>query len=268
MLTDLINSALAVPEVKLTGKSALVTGASSGIGLATAVRLAVEGCHLKLVARRSQRLMELKERLQGISPKIKIELFPIDLTAPESIELLKENSVFEVDILVNNAGLACGLASIAHSQEADWTRMLSTNVNAAFLISKYAATNMATRGRGDIVAISSVAAHDSYENGAVYCATKHAVKAFHQALRLETLEKNIRVMMISPGMVETEFSKVRFNGDETRAKQVYSGVEPLNAADVAQNILFMLKQPNRINIDELIIKPQQQGNPWRVHRNS
>ncbi|NBW81539.1 SDR family NAD(P)-dependent oxidoreductase [bacterium] len=114
--------------------------------------------------------------------------------------------------------------------------------------------------------LSSVAAHYSYENGAVYCATKHAIKAFHEALRLETLEHGIRVMMISPGMVETEFSVVRFAGDHHKAQSVYRGIQPLDAGDIAETIVFALQQPRHINLDEIIIKPQQQGNPWKVFR--
>ena len=266
MLQDLIQSALVPRERTLSGKTVLVTGASSGIGLATAVRLALEGCHLKLLARRQDRLNELKNALIGLNPKIRIELYPYDLTSADSMTELKEKNVFDVEILINNAGLASGLASVIDSDEADWQRMISTNVNAAFSISKNVAECMANREGGDIVALSSVAAHDSYEKGAVYCASKHALKAFHQALILETLERNIRVMMISPGMVETEFSNIRFNGDEVRAKAVYRGVNPLSAGDIAHNIVFMLKQPIHVNIDDLVIKPQQQGNPWRIHR--
>lgn len=266
MVADLIHSALSPRGRSLSGKTALVTGASSGIGLATAALLAREGCHLKLVARRHQRLKELKTSLQGVNPNITIDLYPIDLTSPKFGHLLNEEGTFDVDILINNAGLASGLATVIDSDDADWNRMLATNVNAAFLVSKRVAGLMAQRGGGDIVALSSIAAHDAYEKGAVYCASKHALKAFHQALRLETLGKNIRVMMISPGMVETEFSQVRFNGDTERAKAVYDGVIALSAADIAHSILFMLKQPVHINCDDLVIKPQQQGNPWRVHR--
>lgn len=266
MLDHLVHAALAPREQRLFGKTALVTGASSGIGLATAAKLAHEGCHLHLVARRQDRLLELKKTLTGLYSQIKVEVFALDLTSSESISQLREKNAFEADIVINNAGLAIGLASVIESNEEDWSKMLTTNVDAAFLVSKHAASCMAKRGGGDIVALSSVAAHDAYEKGAVYCASKHALRAFHEALRLEVLESNIRVMMISPGMVETEFSKVRFHGDEERAKSVYSGVEPLSGADIAHNILFMLKQPRNTNIDDLIIKPQQQGNPWRVHR--
>lgn len=266
MLQNLISAARARRSTSLAGKCALVTGASSGIGLATAVRLAEEGCHLKLVARRSERLHELKQSLTKLNPDVNIELFPLDLTKESSIDVLNDSCAFEVDILINNAGLACGFASVIDSTRDDWAQMISTNTHAAFLISQRVARHMMSRQKGDIVALSSVAAHDSYENGAVYCATKHALRAFHQALRLETLHKNVRVMMISPGMVETEFSQVRFSGDAARADAVYTGIVPLCAADIAESLIFMLKQPSHVHIDELIIKPQQQGNPWRVHR--
>ena len=146
--------------------------------------------------------------------------------------------------------------------------MINTNVNAAFRMSREAAIHMSNNGGGDIVVLSSVAAHIAYENGAVYCASKHALRAFHEALRLETISQNIRIMMLSPGMVETEFSLVRFEGDSERAKNVYKGVDTLDAGDVAESLLFALKQSRHINIDDLIIKPRQQGNPWRVHRDN
>ena len=251
----------------LSNLTALVTGASSGIGLAIAVKLAVEGCHLNLVARRTPRLEELKRELLKLNPGLKIRIFPLDLTAPKTIALLKAEKAFEVDIVINNAGLARGLSSIINSNDSDWNEMLKTNVTAAFQISKESAIAMAKANGGDIVAVSSIAAHFCYENGAVYCATKHAFRAFHETLRLETLDQNIRVMMFSPGMVETEFSLVRFNGDSQKAKKVYDGVEALNGGDVADSVVFALKQSRHINIDELVIKPRQQGNPWKVHRN-
>lgn len=267
MLSDEIADILKPRTTSLAGSSALITGASSGIGLAMAVRLAVEGCHLTLVARRSDRLNELKQELSGLNPLSQIRIIPLDLKRSDALEELHTEKAFSANILINNAGLARGLSSIIDSDESDWNEMVSTNITAAFRISKESAKHMAENGGGDIVALSSIAAHHSYENGAVYCASKHAVRAFHEALRLETLEQNIRVMMISPGMVHTEFSLVRFNGDEEKAKRVYTGVRALNAGDIADCIVFALKQPRHINIDDLIIKPRQQGNPWRVQRN-
>ncbi|MBM3382281.1 MAG: SDR family NAD(P)-dependent oxidoreductase [Betaproteobacteria bacterium] len=250
----------------LRGKTALITGASSGIGLATAVRLALEGCQLNLVARRKERLNELKAELLNLNPTLSVRTFALDLTAPESIQTLLDAGAFSVDILVNNAGLALGLSHVLNSDPNDWEKMLSTNVNSAFRISQEAAKHMANNGGGDIVVLSSVAAHSAYENGAVYCASKHAVRAFHEALRLETVSQNIRVIMLSPGMVETEFSLVRFKGDFERAQKVYDGVEALDGGDIADTLVYALQLARHINIDELIIKPRQQGNPWKVHR--
>ncbi|MFZ9519874.1 MAG: SDR family NAD(P)-dependent oxidoreductase [Silvanigrellaceae bacterium] len=263
-----IQRALAQRRLPLGGKTALVTGASSGIGLATAVKLALEGCNLHLVARRKDRLQELKQELLNLNPGISVKTMPMDLTSTDSIKELDANGATDVDILINNAGLASGFAKIIDSSPADWSKMLDTNVGAAFEISRRVAAQMIRKNSGDIVVLSSVAAHFSYENGAVYCATKHAVKAFHEALRLETLDHGIRVMMISPGMVETEFSVVRFAGDHERAQSVYRGLQPLDAGDVAESIVFALQQPKHINLDDIIIKPQQQGNPWKVFRRS
>ncbi|MEY3901721.1 MAG: NADP-dependent 3-hydroxy acid dehydrogenase YdfG [Pseudomonadota bacterium] len=264
----LINDALRPRCTSLRGQTALITGASSGIGLALAARLAQEGCHLHLIARRQDRLSQLSIELKNLFPELNIRTFPLDVTREETADVLESAGAFEADILINNAGLAKGLAKIIESDASDWSEMLSTNVNAAFTISARAARAMSARKSGDIVVLSSVAAHHSYENGAVYCASKHAVRAFHEALRLETLESGIRVIMISPGMVETEFSLVRFSGDNQRANAVYQGVESLDAGDVAESILFALRQPRHINLDDIIIKPRQQGNPWRVFRNS
>lgn len=255
------------PRVRdLQGQSALVTGASSGIGLATAVRLAQLGCNLHLVARREERLKQIKDELFRLNKDISIKYYALDLTHKEALTHLESNGATDVDILINNAGLAKGLSTISNSLNSDWSQMIDTNITSAFEVTRHTVRHMIQKKNGDIVVLSSVAAHSAYENGAVYCATKHAVKAFHEALRLETLELNIRVIMISPGMVDTEFSTVRFSGDHARAQSVYQGVQALNAGDVAESILFALRQPRHINLDDIIIKPQQQGNPWKVHR--
>lgn len=264
----MISDALRPRCTSISGQTALITGASSGIGLALAARLAEEGCHLHLVARRLERLSELSGELQSLFPQVRIRIHALDVTREDAADVLQSAGAFESDILINNAGLAKGLAKITESDGNDWSEMLSTNVNAAFMMSARAARAMSARKSGDIVVLSSVAAHHAYENGAVYCASKHAVRAFHESLRLETLESGIRVIMISPGMVETEFSIVRFSGDSQRANAVYQGVESLDAGDVAESILFALKQPRHINLDDIIIKPRQQGNPWRVFRKS
>jgi NADP-dependent 3-hydroxy acid dehydrogenase YdfG len=265
-IKPLIRSALAQRRLSLHGKTALVTGASSGIGLAVAVKLAMEGCNLNLVARRKDRLIELKRELLHLNPGLQIKIIELDVTSKDSGAVLDAVDATDVDILINNAGLAAGFAKIVDSNPDDWSKMLETNVSAAFEISRRVAAKMVLKNSGDLVVLSSVAAHYSYDNGAVYCATKHAIKAFHEALRLETLEHGIRVMMVSPGMVETEFSVVRFAGDQNRANSVYQGIQALDAGDIAESILFALQQPRHINLDEIIIKPQQQGNPWKVYR--
>lgn len=265
-IPELISQALVHRSRSLKGLSALVTGASSGIGLAVAARLAQEGCHLRLVARRESRLLELKNELLKLYPEVDIKIYPLDLTLESSLNELEADGAFDVDILLNNAGLAKGLATIADSNPEHWSQMINTNTSAAFAVTQRVAQKMIAKRTGDIIALSSVAAHDSYERGAVYCATKHALRAFHEALRLETIEHGLRIMMISPGMVETEFSLVRFDGNAQRAQSVYQGIHSLDAGDIAESILFTLRQPRHINLDDVIIKPQQQGNPWKVFR--
>jgi hypothetical protein len=266
LIEDLVRTAQQPRVRPLAGLRALVTGASSGIGLATAVKLAQEGCHLNLVARRKERLEALAKELKKTAPNISIEIYEADLSDTESPAYLDSAGAADVDILINNAGLAKGLASISDSNPSDWVEMIDTNLRSVFELTRITVKKMILKKSGDVVAISSIAAHTSYNNGAVYCATKHAVRAFHEALRLETLEHGLRVVMISPGMVDTEFSLVRFSGDSQKAQSVYEGIHPLDAGDVAESILFALRQPRHINLDEIIIKPQQQGNPWNVCR--
>ena len=268
MIKHLVEQSMRVRSSSLQGRTALITGASSGIGLATAVRLVLEGCHLHLVARRKERLTEHKLELLNLNPIVNVIIHCLDVCSADAISQLEQSGALESDIFLNNAGLAKGLSSVVDAEAADWSEMLNTNVNAAFKLSKAVVQRMTTTGRGDIIALSSLAAHTAYENGAVYCASKHALRAFHESLRLETIQHGIRVIMISPGMVNTEFSLVRFNGDVQRAEAVYEGVNELDAGDVAESILFALKQPNHININDILIMPQQQGNPWRVHRHA
>jgi 3-hydroxy acid dehydrogenase/malonic semialdehyde reductase len=266
-ISDLVSATLKPRVRSLSGLQALVTGASSGIGLSTAVRLAQEGCHLHLVARRNERLEMLADEIVRINPTVSVKTYSLDLCSPSALDVLDAAGATDVDILINNAGLAKGLSTISDSNPSDWNEMLDINVRSVFELTRRTVQKMILRKSGDILAVSSIAAHSSYNNGAVYCATKHAIRAFHEALRLETLEHGLRVVMVSPGMVETEFSLVRFYGDHKKAQSVYKGVNALDAGDVAESILFALRQPRHINLDEIIIKPQQQGNPWTIFRN-
>lgn len=241
----------------LTGLSALVTGASSGIGLATAVQLAARGVHLKLVARRRERLEELRTALIERFP-IAVEIQAADLAESASWEQLAAAGFYDSDILINNAGLAHGRDKVEVSSFEAWAPMIDVNITAAFELTRRVVPGMLARGRGDIVCLGSAAGIYPYEGGAVYCATKAALRSFCQILRKETAGHNLRVLLISPGMVETEFSARRL-GSEAAGKAVYAGMSPLTPADVARQILLALGQPRHVNWDELLLMATDQG---------
>lgn len=244
----------------------LITGASSGIGRAAAIRLAATGGTLFLMARREEKLLEVKTQILAQHPNAQVELIVADVNSPDCPALVAERTNSHVDILINNAGLAEGRDKVENSQLSDWESMINTNVIANFKMVHLVLPWMLERSMGDIINISSVAGHYTYQGGAVYCATKHAVSAFTRVLREETCGRNIRVMQLSPGMVETEFSVVRFKGDEKAAAQVYSDMNPLVGEDIARMIQFMLESPRHVTIDEIITMPTDQGAPTTVVR--
>ncbi len=171
-----------------------------------------------------------------------------------------------IDVLVNNAGLASGLEHIDQGNISDWETMIDTNVKGLLYVTRLVSRLMIERGKGHIVNIGSIAGRQVYENGAVYCATKHAVNALSQGMRADFVRHGIRITEIRPGMVETEFSEVRFHGDEERAAAVYAGVEPLVAEDIAEAVLWAASRPPHVNIDEIALTPQQQANAYYTHR--
>lgn len=250
----------------LAGKTAFITGASSGIGLASACQLAEIGVHLKLVARRQERLEAIQTFLRRRFG-IEVEILSADLSQPEAMQNLDAAQFFEADIVINNAGLASGRDAVADSQAADWQRMLDLNINAAFEINRRVVPRFLARGQGDLVCLGSIAGHIAYEGGAIYCASKHALRAFCESLRRETAGQNLRVMLISPGMVETEFSEVRLGSAEAAAA-IYADMTPLTPADIARQIVFALQQPRHVNWDELVITAQDQGGVKKVVRHS
>lgn len=245
-------------------KRVLITGASSGIGRAIAIELGQRGHDLFLIARREDRLSEVSQQISNA----KVTLIPGDVNDPELAKKIKIATLEKVDILINNAGLALGRDKIITSQFADWEQMLNTNITANFRMVHLVLPWMIAQGGGDIINLCSIAGHYTYQGGAVYCATKHAVNAFTRVLREETCGNNIRVMQISPGMVNTEFSKVRFKGDQESADSVYAGMKPLLAEDIARMMVFMLEQPRHVVIDEIITMPLDQGAPTTIHRKS
>lgn len=249
-------------------KTALVTGASAGIGKAMAWSLASKNITLILVARKLNRLEELKAELLLKYPDIIIHLIDSDVNAPDLPEKIAKISNHKIDILVNNAGLAIGKDKVEASMFSDWEQMISTNMTANFKMAHLVVPWMLKNGGGDIINLCSVAGIFTYPGGAIYCATKHAVHAFTRVLREETAGRNIRVMQISPGMVNTEFSTNRFHGDKAMADKVYEGMQPLVGEDIARMMQFMLDQPRHVVIDEIITMPIAQGSPTHVVRSN
>lgn len=246
----------------------LITGASSGIGKAMAMSLAARGHELFLLARRKERLDELEREIRKSWPEAKTHLVIADVNDPDVGTLLADKTGKKIDILINNAGLALGREKVENASMADFEQMIQTNITANFRMAHLVLPWMLAQGQGDIINLCSVAGHYTYTGGAVYCATKHAVKAFTRVLREETCGRNIRVMQISPGMVETEFSSVRFRGDQQAADAVYANMTPLSGEDIARMMVFMLEQPRHVVIDEIITMPTDQGSPTTVHRRS
>ena len=250
----------------LQNKSALITGASSGIGRATALALGQKGCELYLIARREDRLKNVQQEILALNPQSKVHLIVSDVNANDLSKKIAEASKEKIDILINNAGLALGREKVEASKLEDWDAMISTNITANFRLIHLVLPWMLKNGGGDIINLCSVAGHYTYSGGAVYCATKHAIKAFTRVLREETCGKNIRVMQISPGMVDTEFSSVRFKGDMKSAEAVYANMIPLHGEDIARMMTFMLEQPRHVVIDEIITMPSDQGAPTTISR--
>lgn len=247
-------------------KRALITGASSGIGRAMALSLGSRGHELFLLARRKEKLQEVCDEIRTLHPDAFVHQIAMDVNDADIKPELEKITNKKIDILINNAGLALGREKAEAGHFPDWEEMIRTNITANFRMVHMILPWMLESGGGDIINLCSVAGHYTYPGGAVYCATKHAVKAFTKVLREETCGKNIRVMQISPGMVDTEFSTVRFKGDREAADTVYQGMTPLRPEDIARMMTFMLDQPRHVVIDEIITMPTDQGSPTTVSR--
>lgn len=249
-------------------KTALVTGATSGIGYETALILAKNNYNLILTGRRKDRLEALQSQIKS-SGSSEVILLNFDVRiksdTEKALNSLPENWK-DIDLLVNNAGLAAGLAPINSADVDDWETMIDTNVKGLLYVSRIVSNWMIDRRKGHIINISSIAGRESYPNGSVYCGTKHAVIAISKAMRIELLPYGIKVSTISPGAVETEFSLVRFRGDQQKADQVYQGFTPLYANDIAESILFIATRPSHVNIDDLLIMPTSQGSARDIFR--
>ena len=242
-------------------KIALITGATSGIGEATARYLAAEGYNLILTGRREDRLQLIKEQL---AKENNVEVLTCCFDVRDKAAVYSHIDGLEakwknINVLVNNAGLASGFGVLEEGDEEDWDKMIDTNVKGLLYVSKAVIPLMKARKKGHIVNISSIAGREAYAKGNVYCASKHAVQALTQATRIDLLPYHIKVTSICPGAVETEFSLVRFHGDENRAKEVYQGYEPLVAEDIADLILYVVTRPEHVSIGDVLITPRAQA---------
>lgn len=249
-------------------KIALITGATSGIGEATAELFAREGYDLILTGRRKEKLDHVAHRLNK-KYNVDIATSPFDVRdRQEVVTTLNDLPARwkKINVLVNNAGLSQGLEPIDKGDYDDWDRMIDTNVKGLLYVSKIVANWMIEHGHGHIINIGSIAGKEVYANGNVYCASKHAVDALSKAMRIDLLPHGIKVTAVHPGAVETEFSIVRFKGDEKRAKKVYEGFDALSAEDIAETIWFAVSRPAHVNINELIVMPTAQANGNLIFR--
>jgi 3-hydroxy acid dehydrogenase/malonic semialdehyde reductase len=247
---------------------ALITGATSGIGKSTALQFAKHGYNLIITGRRQDRLTDLKNNLLN-QFSIKVLDLCFDVRDSKQVETVLSNLPTEfknIDVLVNNAGLAAGLASIQDGELNHWEQMIDTNIKGLLYVSKQIASIMIQNKKGHIINIGSIAGKEVYANGNVYCATKHAVDALNKGMRIDLLPHGIKVSSVNPGMVETEFSIVRFDGDEERAKKVYENIVPLKPEDVAETIYWIASRPAHVNINDVIIMPTIQANATTVLR--
>lgn len=248
------------------GLCALITGATSGIGRATAELFAANGIHLILCGRRLDRLSELKQKLGS---QTKVHLLNFDVREKEAVfESISSlpPAFSQIDILINNAGNAHGLDTIENGNPEDWDAMLDINVKGLLYVSKAVMPQMVDRKSGHIINIGSIAGKEVYPKGNVYCASKYAVDAITQGMRIDLNPYGIRVGSIDPGAVETEFSEVRFKGDSERAASVYKGFKPLKAVDIADIIHFVVTRPYHVNIADLIVLPTAQANATVINR--
>jgi len=250
------------------GKIVFVTGASSGIGRSCARVFAREGASILIAARRADRIKDLAKSLTA-EYGVPAHSFALDVRNQAEVKKAVDglpDSWKAIDVLVNNAGLSRGLDKFQDGLISDWDEMIDTNVKGLAYVSRAVLPGMVARGRGHVVNVGSIAGHEIYPGGNMYCASKFAVMALTRGLRLDLNGTNVRVSTVDPGMVETEFSEVRFHGDEERAKKVYQGFTPLTPDDVAEAVLFCASRPPHVNISEVIIMPTDQASTTLVHR--
>lgn len=245
-------------------KTALITGATSGIGYAVAHKFINAGIRVIVTGRSTSRLAEIKKELGADCMALPFDVRDAD-AAQRALTSLPE-SWRSIDILVNNAGLALGLEPEYEGNIGDWETMLDTNVKGLLVMTRLVVPEMVSRGSGHIINIGSVAGDTAYKGGAVYCATKAAVKSLTDGLRIDLVETPIRVSLLKPGLVETNFSRVRFHGDTERAAAVYKGIAPLTADDIADAALYCAQAPEHVQIAEMLILATHQANGYTIHR--
>ena len=252
----------------LKNKVVMVTGASAGIGYSCARIFAKSGAKLILAARRSAKIKKLAE---GLAKKYKTESIVLELDVRDQKQVEEKiNSLpakwKKIQILVNNAGLSRGLDKLHEGQLLDWEEMIDTNIKGLLYVSRMVIPLMVKRNKGHIINIGSIAGHEVYPQGNVYCATKHAVDAITKGMQIDLVDTAVRVSTVDPGMVETEFSEVRFRGDKKRAKTVYQGLKPLKGDDIADAVLWVATRPPHVNVHQVLIMPTDQASATIVNR--
>jgi NADP-dependent 3-hydroxy acid dehydrogenase YdfG len=251
-------------------KTVVITGATSGIGEATAIKFAEATNRIIITGRRKDRLHDLAEHLVQ---EYGIDVLPLCFDVRDRKQVEKHlghlpEEWCNIDILINNAGLAAGLSHIDEGERDDWDQMIDTNIKGLLYVTRAIAPGMVKRGSGHIINISSIAGKEVYENGAVYCGSKHAVDAISRGMRIDLVKHNIKVTNVAPGMTETEFSLVRFRGDRERAASVYRGVQPLTGEDIAKVIFYCATLPPHVCINDVVITPTAQAGAHYTFRKS
>jgi len=250
---------------RLKNKWILITGATSGIGKASAEVFAESGSNLILTGRREERLKSIQRELKD-KHSVSVEIYSFDVRDRDACKDCVDSIKHPIDILLNNAGLASGKGLIDEADFEDWDAMIDTNIKGLLSMTRFVSERMKTRDEGHIINIGSIAGYEAYPGGSVYCGTKHAVKAITQAAKMDLTGTNIRVSAVSPGLVDTEFSEVRFHGDKEQAKQVYKNMTPLTGRDIAEIIHFVANRPAHVNIMDTIVFPVHQSSATIVAR--
>lgn len=249
-------------------KNILITGATSGIGEATAITLAKDVHNLILTGRRTEKLKVLSDELTN-KYNCKVFTLNFDITNKNEVEKAFNSLPLEyqnIDVLINNAGLAIGMDTIDKGDSLDWDIVIDTNIKGVLYMTKCVIPNMIKSQKGHIINIGSIAGRQSYMNGNVYCATKSAINSLSEGMRLDLLKKGIKVSQVQPGAVETEFSIIRYKGNQNLAENVYKGFTPLKAEDIANTIKYIIDAPEHVNIAEMLILPSAQGNATTINR--